>query len=148
MKLRTGDPFMPAPQYGRALSGLSINLLVRETDKAVLFQHEVLGAAVVYHDPDFAVLEWQGTQWMVHADHAYERHPIRGLIAGVAGRGAGLELRLHGCDPDRAEAQARRLGFIVLAPAVDKGHGLREAFLVDADGYVWVPDVHTKEVSS
>ena len=24
---------------------------------------------------------------------------------------------------------------------MDKPHGLREAYLVDVDGYVWVPDV-------
>ncbi len=29
MKLRTGDPWMPAPQYSRSLSGLTLNLLVR-----------------------------------------------------------------------------------------------------------------------
>lgn len=53
---------------------------------------------------------------------------------------AGAELRLHGCDPDRAEAAARRLGFAVLAPAADKPHGLREVVLRDPDGYIWVPD--------
>src|SRR5262245_49760614 len=125
MKLRTGDAFMPAPEYGRGLAGLSLNLLVRDMQKAILFQLEVLGTTVVYQDPDFAVLEWQGTQWMVHADHAYDKHPLLALAAGAEGRGAGIELRLHGCDPDRAEAQARRLGFYVLAPAVDKPHGLR-----------------------
>jgi len=51
---------------------------------------------------------------------------------------------LHGCDPDEAEAAARRLGFKVLVETTDKPHGLREAYLVDADGYVWVPDVHVK----
>lgn len=144
MKLRTADPFMPATEYGRALTGLSINLLVRDIEKALLFQREVLGTTVVYGDPDFAVLEWRGTQWMLHADHTYDKHPLQSRIASVDGRGAGAELRLHGCDPDQAEAAARRLGFYVLAPATDKPHGLREAFLVDSDGYVWVPDVHTK----
>ena len=47
-------------------------------------------------------------------------------------------MRLHGCDPDAAEAAARRLGFKVLVETTDKPHGLREAYLVDADGYVWV----------
>ena len=28
-----------------------------------------------------------------------------------------------------------------LAGAMDKPHGLREAFLIDADGYLWVPGV-------
>ncbi len=43
--------------------------------------------------------------------------------------------------PDEAEAAARRLGFTVLQGAMDKPHGLREAFLIDADGYLWVADV-------
>ena len=44
-------------------------------------------------------------------------------------------------DPDAAEARARAQGHIVLESATDKPHGLREAYLVDPDGYCWVPDV-------
>jgi hypothetical protein len=36
------------------------------------------------------------------------------------------------------------MGFKVLVETADKPHGLREAYLVDGDGYVWVPDVHVK----
>ena len=65
---------------------------------------------------------------MLHADHTYDEHAMQKVITGVDQRGAGLELRLHGCDPDQAEAAARRLGFEVLAAATDKeAHGLREA---------------------
>jgi hypothetical protein len=53
----------------------------------------------------------------------------------------GAELRLHGRDPDAAEAAAKRLGYTVLASATDKPHGLREVFLIDSDGYLWVPDI-------
>ena len=53
----------------------------------------------------------------------------------------GAELRLHGRDPDDAEAAARALGLTVMAGAMDKPHGLREAFIIDPDGYLWVPDV-------
>lgn len=141
MKLRTGDPFMPAPQYGHTLNGLSINLLVREVAPALVFQREVLQARVVYEDPDFAVISGWGAEWMLHADHAYSGHPLLGLLSPETARGAGLELRLHGLDPDGAEAAARRLNYHVLAPAADKPHGLREVFLLDGDGYLWVPDV-------
>ncbi len=143
MKLRTGDPFMPAPDYGHSLQGLSINLLVREVAAAVTFQREVLGVEVVYSDPDFAVLRGYGGEWMIHADHTYQGHPMQGGLAGDVPRGAGVELRLHGCDPDKAATNAQRLGFALLAPPTDKPHGLREAFIMDADGYVWVPDVHS-----
>ena len=144
MKLRTGDPWMSSSNYSRSLKALTINLLVGNIEKALLFQREVLGAEVVYSDPDFAVLQADGTEWMLHADHTYQGHAMEGLLAEVGQRGAGAELRLHGRDPDQAEAAARRLGFAVLAPAVDRPHGLREAYLVDADGYIWVPDVPVK----
>jgi catechol 2,3-dioxygenase-like lactoylglutathione lyase family enzyme len=141
MKLRTGDPWMPAPEYGRTLRGLTINLLVRDIDAALRFAREVLGATVVYSDPDIAVLSHGDAEWMLHADHTYLEHPLHQNLAGVLKRGVGAEIRLHGCDPDKAEAAARRLGFTVLAGTVDKPHGLREAYLIDADGYLWVPDV-------
>jgi len=68
-----------------------------------------------------------------------------GLISGIAiaaeGRGAGAELRLYGRDPDRAEAVARSLGGVVLAGAADKPHGVREAYILDPEGYCWVPTV-------
>ena len=140
-KLRTGEPWMPAPDYGRSLSGLGINLLVRDVEAALPFQREVLDAEVVYRDPDVAVLRRNGVEWMLHAHHTYDAHPWRPIIASDAPRGVGVELRLHGRDPDAAETAAHRLGCRVLQAAADKPHGLREAYIVDRDGYVWVPDV-------
>jgi hypothetical protein len=29
----------------------------------------------------------------------------------------------------------------VLAGSLDKAHGMREAYILDADGYLWVPSV-------
>jgi len=145
VKLRTSDPWMPAAEYGRTLKGLGINLLVEDMDRAVAFQTEVLGARVVYADPDFAVLKGFGSEWMLHADHTYSDHPLKGSLTAELARGIGIELRLHGCDPDAAEARARERGETVLAGAMDKPHGLREAFLIDPDGYLWVPDVATAD---
>lgn len=141
MKLRTGDPWMKAADYGRTLRGLTLNLLVSQVEPALLFHRQVLGAELVYADPDFAVLRGYGAEWMLHADHTYLGHPVGKTAGGSARRGAGLELRLHGRDPDEAEAAARRLGFEVLLAAADTGHGVREVFLVDGDGYVWAPDI-------
>ena len=141
MKRRTGDPWMSAPEYERSLRGLTLNLLVRDVARALPFHREVLGAEVVYEDPDFAVLRRDGVEWMLHADHTYDHHALHAALTSGSARGIGAELRLHGRDPDAAEAAARRLGFTILAPATDKPHGLREAFLLDADGYLWVPDV-------
>ena len=140
-KKRTDDPWMPAPKYGASLTGLGINLLVADVSAAVSFATDVFGAETVYADPDFAVLKLGEMEWMVHADHTYDKHPLVGFVANVEGRGAGAEFRLHGIDPDKAEANARTQGYTVLAGALDKPHGLREAYILDPDGYCWVPDV-------
>lgn len=139
-------PFMAADAYGRSLKGLSFNLLVQDVTRSIKFQTEVLGARVVYADPDFAVLRFadpaggETAEWMLHADHTYGNHPLLGLTGDGMLRGVGVELRLHHCDPDAAAARARALGYHVFAEAADKPHGLREAYLVDPDGYMWVPD--------
>ena len=56
-------------------------------------------------------------------------------------RGVGAELRVMGLDPDAAEGRARAAGYTVLAGSLDKAHGMREAYILDADGYLWVPSV-------
>jgi len=131
---------MSADDYGKSLTGLGVNLLVTSVDESVRFASKVLGAEIVYADIDFAVMSASGTQWMLHADHTYDDHPMAGVVADVPARGCGLEIRLHHCDPDKACAKAREHGFIVLADAMDKPHGVREAFIVAPDGYIWVPD--------
>ncbi|MDH5558331.1 MAG: hypothetical protein OEZ03_13350 [Alphaproteobacteria bacterium] len=141
---RPGTPWMSADEYGAGLEGLGINLLVSDIAASEEFARSVLGAESVYVDADFAVLRYGGAEWMLHADHSYEDHPLHGFVAGQEGRGAGAELRLHHCDPDRAEAAALAGGYTVLAGAADKPHGLREAFILDPDGYCWVPDIPLK----
>ncbi|HSS63248.1 MAG TPA: hypothetical protein VLS27_02360 [Gammaproteobacteria bacterium] len=140
-KRRLGDPWMPAPEYGRSLTGFGVNLLVRSIEDALSFQTEVLGAGVVYHDADIAVLRFESAEWMLHAYHTYDAHPLYPVISGDAPKGVGVELRLHGRDPDAAESAARRLGFTVVETTKDKPHGLRECVIRDQDGYFWVPDV-------
>ena len=141
MKRATTAPWMSPGDYGRSLRGLGVNLLVRDMDAAMPFHREVLDAEVVHVDPDFAVLRRDGAEWMLHADHTYRDHPLHGSLSADLARGIGAEIRLYGRDPDVAEAAARRLDFTVLQGAMDKPHGLREAFLIDADGYLWVPCV-------
>ena len=139
MKQREGEAFMAAADYGRSLKGFNVNLLVRSVPRSIPFQRDVLGVRVVYSDADFAVLEHDGQQWMLHSDHTYDRHPLLPLLSDGAVRGLGCELRLYGIDPDAVEARARAAGYEVLQPAADKPHGLREVFLLDADNYLWVP---------
>ncbi|MGI9371385.1 MAG: VOC family protein [Hyphomicrobiales bacterium] len=142
MKKREGDPWMPADEFGRKLkSGIGVNLLVRNIETSVKFQTQVLKAQTVYADPDFAVMQSGETIWMLHADHTYFDHEMTGIIANVDARGAGLELRIYGRDPDEAVEAARAGDWTVLSAALDKPHGQREAHIIDDDGYVWVPGI-------
>lgn len=141
-KRRPGQsPPVSAADYGRGLRGLGFNLLVTDVARAVKFARDVLGATSFYDDEDFAAMKLGGGDFMFHADHTYLDHPLTGVVAGVEGRGAGVELRIYGCDPDRAESNARAGGWIVLAGSMDKPHGLRECMIIDDEGYVWVPGV-------
>jgi uncharacterized glyoxalase superfamily protein PhnB len=145
MKKRDGDPWMPAGAYSKSLNGFGVNLLVQDVPAAVAFAQDVLLAEAVYSDPDFAVLRARGAEWILHADHTYDNHPLHGSLGAGAHRGVGVELRLHNMDPDAAEARARARGDTVFAGALDKGHGLREANIIDPDGYLWVVDCPTKD---
>ncbi len=140
-KRRIGDSWIPAPEYGRSLTGFGVNLLVRSIEEALSFQTQVLGAGVVYHDPDIAVLRFESAEWMLHAYHTYDAHPLYPVITSEKEKGLGIELRLHGRDPDAAEAAARDLGYAVIETTQDKPHGLRECVIRDQEGYFWVPDV-------
>jgi catechol 2,3-dioxygenase-like lactoylglutathione lyase family enzyme len=137
---RTGDPWRQPATYARGLRGLTVNLLVRSIERARAFQLDVLGADEVYADPDIGVYRYREAEWMLHADHTYDDHPLSATLRDTPIRGIGAELRLHGRDPDLAEAAARRLEYVVLQGAMDKPHGLRECYLIDPDGYLWVPD--------
>ena len=139
---------MSASQYGRSLRGLTVNLIVRNMVRMLEFQRLVLEAEIVYENPDFAVFEGYGAQWMAHADHTYDHNPLEALLPLNQPRGGLVELRIHGCDPDRAEQQARQRGSQVVQAAADKPHGLREAYLRDAEGYLWVPDRSIATASS
>jgi len=139
-------PFMSADAYGRSLTGFGVNILVSDVAATLAFLSEVLGVEAVYSDADFAVCLYQGHQWMLHSDASYHSNPLLALTGDGAIRGAGLELRLYGVDPDAAAARAEAAGHTLLQPPSDKPHGLREAYIAGPDGYVWVPSVHKAEI--
>ena len=136
-KKRTGEPWMAADEYGRSLPALTVNLLVRDVARSVAFYADVIGAEVVYSDPDFAALRSQGVDFMLHADHTYEVHPWHSRLVSGEARGLGAEIRLLGLDPDGAAARVEAAGGKVLGGPADKGHGWREVWVQDPDGYVW-----------
>ena len=144
MKKSNTTPFIAAPDYGQSLAGFTINLLTPDLPRALVFQRDVLLADVLHQDEDLLILRGYGSNWMVHADHTYDKHALLADTLTETRRGAGIELRLHGCDPDATAARAEQHGFKLLdGPRDQPDHGLREVYIVDADGYVWVPDVPT-----
>ena len=142
MKKSSKTPFMAAGDYGRSLGGFTVNLLTADLPRALILHREVLRVELLHEDDDLLIVRGYGADWMVHADHTYDKHALLADTQAAPRRGAGVELRLHGCDPDGAAERAREHGFTVLdGPRDQPDHGLREAHIIDADGYVWVPDV-------
>jgi predicted enzyme related to lactoylglutathione lyase len=136
-KTRTGEPFMSANDYGRAMPQFSVNLLVRDVENSVKFYRDVVGVLVRYADHDFAALELNDWGFMLHADHTYDHHPSYSRLQEPGQRGTGAELRFLGVDPDAIEARANHAGTTILKPPTDYPHGWRELILVDPDGYTW-----------
>ena len=112
-KKRTGNPWMTAPKYTATLRGLGVNLLVTSIPAPVSFAETVFSAQCTYLDPDYAVLQLGDMEWMLHADHTYDKHPLAGFVANIDGRGSGAEFRLHSVNPDTAEARARHGGYTI-----------------------------------
>lgn len=130
-----------ADDFGRKLSGFGINLLVRDVPTNTEFLRQVLQFDVLRQSADYAILRHDQMLLQLHADHTYSNNPLPSLLPENGPRGAGIELRLYDVDPDQAEARAMATGYVVLQPTADKPHGLRECFLLDPDGYCWVPSV-------
>jgi len=75
----------------------------------------VLGATVRYSDTDFAALVLNGVDFMLHADHTYDRHPLHTRLQDGGKRGTGAELRVMGLDPDSLQQRAEAAGAIVFS---------------------------------
>ena len=130
---------LSAEEMGHRLDGFGVNLLVRQVARTVEFLREALEFTVLRQSDDYAVLAWRGRLFQLHADATYAAHPLPAHLPEAGLRGAGVELRLYRADPDRAEQRAHARGYEVLQATADKPHGLRECFLLDPDGYCWVP---------
>lgn len=125
--------------FGAALRGLGINLLVRDVEAEAGFLRAVFGMKAHRVSRDFAIMAYGGQIFQLHADHTFGAHPLLGLLPEAGARGAGLEIRLYDTDPDAAVIRAEAEGGHILQPPANKPHGLREASVLCANGYAWVP---------
>ena len=114
MKLRKTKPWKPASDYSKELSGLTVNLLVSNISKATKFVTNVIKANIIYEDIDFAAIEGFGSKWCFHADHTYDKHPLKGFIIIKNKRGKVIQLRLLGCNSDKTEMRAIKYEFKVI----------------------------------
>ena len=122
MKLRKKDPWKSASEYSKDLSGLTINLLVEDIKRSIHFLQKIIKAKIIYQDPDFAAIEGFGSRWCIHSYHTYGTHPFLNFIKSSKSKGLGIELRVIGCDPDRAEERARKEKYIILSNSMNKPH--------------------------
>ena len=132
---------MSVADYGRTLTGLSVNLIVRDVARSIPFYTDVLLLRLLYSDEDFAAFERDGAKLQLHADHTYARMPWADRLSEGTRRGLGAEIRILGIDPDAAEKRAREAGFTVAVPVRDWPHGWRDCVLEDPDGYTFAVGV-------
>ena len=124
--------------FGAALTGLGLNLLVRDVTAQIAFLETVFGMQAHRANADFAIMAYGGQVFQLHSDGTYHSNPLLGLLPETPPRGAGIEIRLYQSDPDEACAVAEAAGGTVLAGPANKPHGLREAYVLCENGYAWV----------
>ena len=127
-----------AEAFGASLTGVGLNLLVRDVLAEVTFLSEIFEMTAHQASRDFAILCYHHQVMQLHADGTYHSNPLLSLVPEAGARGAGLEIRLYQTDPDRAAAKAQEIGAHILQPPTDKPHGLREVYILCENGYAWV----------
>lgn len=132
-----------ADTFGRSLRGLGLNLLVGDVLATATFLVDVFDMSVHQPTADFAILRYGTDVLQLHSDGTYHSNPLPTLLVPESARGAGAEVRLYDTDPDLAAARAEAHDHpsLLLQPPSDKPHGLRECYILDQDGYAWVPSL-------
>ena len=125
--------------FGAGLRGLGLNIVVRDVRNTAAFLETVFGMGIHRLSADFAIVTYGDAVFQLNSDGTYASNPLLALLPENPPRGAGIELRLYDSEPEAAAARAEAAGGTILQPPTDKPHGLREAYLLDPDGYVWVP---------
>nr|WP_251134447.1 glyoxalase [Falsiruegeria litorea] len=127
------------------MRGIGLNLLVRDVRAECVFLETVFEMKSHQVTADFAIVTYGDQVFQLHSDQTYHSNPLLGLLPENPPRGAGLEIRLYETDPDAAVERAKAVGAMVLQEAANKPHGLRESYILCADGYAWVPSRPTSD---
>ncbi|MEM9320544.1 MAG: VOC family protein [Pseudomonadota bacterium] len=130
-----------AGDFGRSLAGLGVNILTSDVRLLANFLEAVFGLAVHQVSDDFAIIRHGRALLQLHADGTFGAHPLLGLVPESPPRGGGTQFYLFGIDPDAAVRRAEAAGQMVIEPATDKPHGLREATILSPDGYAFSPAI-------
>lgn len=128
-----------AGEFGRSLTGIGLNLLVRDVKAEAAFLTDVFGMSAHQVTEDFAIMIYGSQAFQLHADGTFHSHPLLGLVPETGARGGGIALYLFETDPDEAVAKAEAAGAHILEAPVNKPHGLREGVILDENGYAWTP---------
>lgn len=137
MDLETID----AAAFGRSLRGVGVNLLTRDVGALARFLQGCFGLTIRRESADFAIALHDGMMMQLHRDATFAAHPLHNLLPETGPRGAAVQIYLFGIDPDQAVARAEAAGGIVVEPARDKPHGLREATILAPEGQAFSPAV-------
>ena len=128
-----------AEEFGRSLRGIAVNLLTSDVLALAGFLKDVFELTIYRLSPDFAIVLHDNMALQLHSDATFGKHPVLGLVPETPPRGGGAQFYLLGVDPDAAIARAKAAGHVVLEPAADKPHGLREGTILSPEGYAFSP---------
>jgi predicted enzyme related to lactoylglutathione lyase len=132
---------VPAEEFGRALTGIGVNLLSPNVRALAAFLQDVFGLPAYQLTDDFAIIRHGQMMMQLHSDGTYHSHPLLDFVPETPPRGGGLQLFLFGIDPDDAVARAEAAGHMVLEAPADKPHGLREGTILSPEGYAFSPAI-------
>ena len=130
-----------AGEFGRSLSGIGLNLVVKDVRRLADFLTTVLGLKSHRLSADFAIMTYGDDVLQLHADHTYHSHPLPSLLPETGARGGGIEIRLYETDPDSAieATNAHSHEAVILKEPENHMHGLRECVILCENGYAWLP---------
>ena len=130
-----------AADFGGALSGLGLNILVCDVLATVALLRDVFGMEAFQPSADFAIMKYGEQVFQLHSDAIYHSHPLPSLLPEAGPRGGGIELRLYNSDPDQAalDAENHVHQAMILQGPTNKPHGLRECVILCENGYAWLP---------